>query len=643
MNNWVGLFFSKEKHLVWILLLMLTGFFLYLALASGGVYGGADTYLHYAISHYAFRYPYLFVDHWGKPLFTALSSPFSQMGFFGLQLFNIILSLLSAYLAYGVCKRLELQYSWLSILLVLFAPVYFILVFTGLTEILFGLVLILGVFLFFREKYWLAAITISFLPFARTEGFVILPLFALAFGYRKKWLPIIFLATGFLFYSLAGYAHYKDFLWFFTKNPYIGAQDIYGKGSLWYFLLSYREIFGIGFTFLILLGIANCFLPFFIKNRNKSYPVVEILLILLPVVIYFAAHSYLWWKGMNGSLGLIRVMAGIIPLAAVLGIKGINLLMPFINKRKKLFIIPGILLLWFIIYEPFSIYTIPFPNGPEELVLDKTAFWIKKENMDQQRTYSGNAYLFFKLNLDVFDEKKGSMNFPPKEELLNWTNPGDLFVWDAHFGPNECRTPMERLMNNKYFLLKAIFLPDESFLTMGGHPYEVYVFQRQIDTVHADNSTILKEILANQFVKRQIYLNTFSTTNIFADNDHSNSCFLMKKDIEYSPGMDTKIKQCNFGNNRNFEMSIDVFPINKGNTATIDFVSSVSSSSKTYVYNTFTIDPCKLEKYKWNTLLYSFSIPKKVSGDAEFKVYLWNNNKTEIYLDNLKVNVIEKK
>jgi ABC-type cobalt transport system substrate-binding protein len=634
---------QNEKLLVGLLLLALTGYFIYLALASAGVYGGADVYCHYFISAYAFRHPPLFVDHWGKPLFTVLSAPFSQMGFFGLQLFNILLSFLSAWLAYRVCKTLELKFSWLSILLVIFAPMYFVLIFSGLTETLFGFVLILAVFLFFRKKYWLSALIISFLPFARTEGLVIIPLFAVALILHKKWIPILFLLFGFLLFSVAGYFHYHDFFWFFTQSPYKGALDIYGKGSLWHFVSYYREIFGLGFTSLIVAGIVAYFQPVLLKRKIAALPLDEILLILLPAVLYFAAHSYVWWKGMDSSAGLTRVIAGIIPLTAVIGIKGINLFLPLINRQKIVFALIGILLFGYIIYEPFKFYPMPLQAGPEEQVLDKVAFWMKKQQLCDNKVFCGNAYLFFKTGSDPYDSHKVFYSFPPASDLVTGTEPGDVMVWDAHFTPNEGHLDLASLMDNKFFALKAFFQPAQTFTTLGGRPYEVYVFQRTQDSAQISNAVILQDIIGKKFNRTQIFCNAFAKTKTYLPGEDSNSCFIITPTIEYSPAMEIPYKNLNLHGENKFEMSVDMFPIANSTHSTIDFVTSVSTEKKVFSYQSFTIITDSLKKDCWNTLKYNFTLPEITDGASLFKAYIWNNKKTSVYVDNLVVSVIKDK
>ena len=113
----------KEKHFILFFLIGLFILFGVLVLQSDAAYGGADNYSHFRISKYAFNYPYLFLDHWGKPLFTILSSPFAQFGFKGIQLFNVILGLLTALFAYLTLKKLEFKNAWLIIFFICFTPI----------------------------------------------------------------------------------------------------------------------------------------------------------------------------------------------------------------------------------------------------------------------------------------------------------------------------------------------------------------------------------------------------------------------------------------------------------------------------------------------------------------------------------------
>ncbi|MDQ3046843.1 MAG: hypothetical protein M3R27_04785 [Bacteroidota bacterium] len=64
-------------------------------------------------------------------------------------------------------------------------------------------------------------------------------------------------------------------------------------------------------------------------DKTKNDNITELLLIFSPVFLYVFFHSFLWWKRAGGSLGLVRVLAGIMPLVAITGLKGWN----FIQRK----------------------------------------------------------------------------------------------------------------------------------------------------------------------------------------------------------------------------------------------------------------------------------------------------------------------
>ncbi|MCS7029829.1 MAG: hypothetical protein NZ519_13810, partial [Bacteroidia bacterium] len=66
-------------------------------------------------------------------------------------------------------------------------PSYYILTFSGLTEPLFALFLSVGVYLLLREKYLFSVIWVSFMPFVRSEGLIIILAFTCFLIVQKKW------------------------------------------------------------------------------------------------------------------------------------------------------------------------------------------------------------------------------------------------------------------------------------------------------------------------------------------------------------------------------------------------------------------------------------------------------------------------
>ncbi|MBI9054197.1 MAG: hypothetical protein JEY96_10305 [Bacteroidales bacterium] len=292
----------KESNYVVALYGILILIFGYLIIHSESAYGGADNYSHYRISHFAWKYPKLFLDHWGKPLFTILSSPFSKYGFKGLQFFNVILGFLTSFFAYLTLKKLNYSNSWIVILFILFTPIYTVVLVSGLTEILFGFIIILSIYLFYSKKYIASSIVISFIIFSRTEGFLFFPIFIFAYLLEKKYKAIPFILVGFLVFSLLGYFILDDFWWFFTKNPYAKSTGIYGSGDLFHFIKKTNIINGIPLAIFFILGLLSYCWGIIKSKKISKKIVVEIALILSGYLIYLAAHSYVWWRGVGASL-----------------------------------------------------------------------------------------------------------------------------------------------------------------------------------------------------------------------------------------------------------------------------------------------------------------------------------------------------
>jgi hypothetical protein len=81
---------------------------------SDGLGYGGDSFSHYLISRYSWRHPELFLDGWGKPFFTLVSSPFTQLGWPGMIAFNAVTGVLTAHVTYLYCRRLGMPYSAMS-------------------------------------------------------------------------------------------------------------------------------------------------------------------------------------------------------------------------------------------------------------------------------------------------------------------------------------------------------------------------------------------------------------------------------------------------------------------------------------------------------------------------------------------------
>lgn len=448
-----------------------------LAIFSNGYYEGADNISHYNISHFAFQHPRLFLDNWGKPFFTLLSSPFSQFGFKGIVFFNIICGILTSFFAFQIVKELKYTYSYLACVFVTFSQYYFMMHLTALTEILFGLMLVISIFLALKNKYILSAILLSFLPFVRNEGFMVFPFFFFYFISNKQYQKVTFMLTGFITYSIIGYFYYNDFLWVIHLNPYMNST--YGNGSYFHFLNKLNVVSGIP---LLILAICGFLLLVYHSVNTKKKEIfseqlkAEWLLIVLPFMAYFFFHSYLWGKGIGGSLGLLRVMVGVAPLASIISLKGFNFFIAYVKKINLKFIFI-IIVSSIIIYMPFREYKFPVKVDSVGLLINNSAKWVNENNTNKERIYYYDPSFHFEFGADPFLTNTDRDYFQLYSSPFNDIKINSILIWDAHFGGSDCKVPKNNLMESKEFKLLKIFQPAEEIIIMD-HKYEIYIFNK---------------------------------------------------------------------------------------------------------------------------------------------------------------------
>jgi hypothetical protein len=402
--------------------------------------GGADNYWHYFFSRYAFQYPQLFLNHWGKPLFILLSSPFAQFGFLGLTLFNIICGIATAIITYKFALALRLRHSWLVILLLIFTPLYFLVLQSGLTEPLMSLLLITVFYLLFTGKFFWATLLMSFSLYTRTEG-LFLTLYVmlyLVFIQQWKYLPVLFI--GFIVYSVVGWLAGHHFFWYFTENPYSPISP-YGHGSWKHFFYKYDFIWGLPLSIFMVLGLVLVFIQSFKKIKEMfsgSMPVIHKtgLLVVAPMVIFFMFHLISWTFGLFGSLGLERVLACVSPFCALIACMGFHyfLEIKWINR----FTWPLMVVFSFImVLSTFKRHHYPLKaRGGAKVVLE-IAQWFKTVD-PHCRVYYADPALIFNTQRNPFDTTLNHEEFGFDPGNIP-TSPLPTYVfWDSKLSAGNC-------------------------------------------------------------------------------------------------------------------------------------------------------------------------------------------------------------
>jgi len=421
-----------------------------------------DSILHFLYSKYSFVHPELLLNHWAKPLFTLLSSPFSQLGFKGIIVFNCLMVALTLLFTYLMARNFNMKYPWLVPVLILFCPLFFKLIFSGLTEYTLGLFLMVSIYFASYKRFLTASILVSFLPFIRSEGLIIMGVFGIYLILKRRYKLLPFLLTGHLVYSMVGYFYYRDLLWVFTRIPYASLDSPYGNGQILDFFHLLNYVIEKPIYLLLFLGFVSLIWKVF-KNRSTLISRSEETILVYGVFItILLAHALFWWQGIFNSMGLPRVLIPVVPLVALIALAGLDFCLGWIKsvRFRNLILIAVVLI---IIGFPFTdreegvVFNASLFQLPDnELIDEEIVPYLTEniENLNDQLFYYSHCYFSVALNIDHFDDGKHRA----MHRLTTETPPnGAMIIWDDWYSVVEGGISLDQLCNDKNLVLVKEF------------------------------------------------------------------------------------------------------------------------------------------------------------------------------------------
>jgi hypothetical protein len=452
-----------RKAIIWTMMAFSFIALLKIRLVSPGIEGGQDSWLHYLISRYSWDYPHLLLNQWGKPVFTLLASPFCQFGFTGLVVFNILCSLFAGFFAYKACKEFKLKWPELAFILVSFSPIFLKNSISGLTEPLNALLVSLMLYLFARKKETPAYVIASFLPFVRSEGFIILGAVFLYLIIKKDYKKIPYILSGTLFYAILGAIISGNIMWVIDDNPYIkfekeGVFDP-GHGSLKHYINSGKNIWT--FPLYIVAMISGLLYGWKWIVNKSSHKYQNIFFLSFGIFMaYLAAHSFIWYAGMMGSHGLIRVFVVTIPCFAILVTVLIDsLISTEMLRRIALPIIVGVS--FFAIYSSYKVNQYSWPwqldkysirAGWGTANMEKAYKWIQDHNYDDRFIVHMMPELNVHMNKDPYMDPLNSNSETGYLWSLDlhdtWMRDSHIIVWDGLHSIREGNMPLDSVMQS---------------------------------------------------------------------------------------------------------------------------------------------------------------------------------------------------
>jgi hypothetical protein len=458
---------------------------LFVFIQSKGVEGGLDSWNHYLISKSAIKHPELLIDQWNKPVFTWMTVLITQLGFNALIWFNISCVLISGLLlAFGL-KHSGKEHTWVMIPMTVFVPILFQNTISGLTEPLNILMLSFILYFWMKNKINWALIIASFLPFVRTEGFVILGAIFLLILFKKEYKQLLWLLIGSIVMNLVGFAVTGKPFWIITENPYLkhemqGTFDP-GSGSFMHFFHQSRSLFGLPLIILFVLG--HIMMVYHWIKKQK----IDLVFVLSVLVFwfYFLAHTLIYYWGILGSHGLTRVMAVVSPVLALIAYYPLMVFFERLKPKMKWSLsVLVVSLIVFVAYKetgyakPHRLNEATVKADQSQINFIKAGEWLLKNNLLQKTIIHQSPYFNVHFDKDPFDMNNAYYIWSI-DKNNDWAADGVIVIWDGFSAVREGNMPLDWLQNNpNYKLLHYI----EGFEKPHENPnqYDIYIFQKDI-------------------------------------------------------------------------------------------------------------------------------------------------------------------
>lgn len=440
---------DRNKVLVFLGLYLLVSIILTIVFDGTGDEG--DSIVHYFFSRYAFDHPENFLNHWAKPFFVLLTCIPAQFGMDGMKIFNSFCMIGASWYAYRMAENLAIPKPWLIPLLVICTPMSLSHALSGLTEPLFAFWVTWSLWLILSRRVLFGCLILSFLPFVRSEGLIVICTLLPFLVWHRKWIALPLLGVGHLVYSLAGSLFYDDFLWVFNRIPYATLDGAYGAGKLFHFFHYFDHIASLPVIVLLLIGIwsgLRRLLSYLVLKSKVAISSEELWLVYGVFVSIFVAHSLFWYLSIFNSFGLLRVFLGVIPIMAIIVLRGLQdvswLYASFNDRLQQVMLFIICLVLIFYLVSDLSKKGTLEKNEMQNAI--SGALDPFKEKYEDYTLYSDAPYAALLMNKDWFDlgQRKRLASLYTGETIPSRS----IVVWDGSFGASESRVSLDQLLED---------------------------------------------------------------------------------------------------------------------------------------------------------------------------------------------------
>jgi hypothetical protein len=177
----------------------------------------------------------------------------------------------------------------------------------------------------------------------------------------------------------------------------------------------------------------------------------EYLLVISGFFAYMVAHSVFWYFGIFNSMGLKRVLLGVLPLVGLVALRGFNFIIYGIPEKIKImrFVIGSLIVVYVLVF-PFTHNPAAINwkkdmhlNGEQELAVAVARHVRENPFAPGARLLYFYPYLSETLNVDHFDSlRRVDLSITNLGEIKR----NDRVIWDSWFAVVEAHVTLDLLL-----------------------------------------------------------------------------------------------------------------------------------------------------------------------------------------------------
>jgi hypothetical protein len=611
-----------QKNAAALIISISTLILLFIAIHFPGTGEDGDSVQHFMFSRWAYDYPRNFYIPWAKPIYVFLTAPIAQYGFVAVKVFNVLVFAATQYFAYATAQKLGVRNAWLAPLFIFLTPMEIYFTPSGLTEPLWALWFIISVYLAVSQRLVAATIFVSFLPFVRSEGLIILCIFLPYLLFKRRFALLPLLLLGHIVYMLLGAKYYNnDYFWVFTRMSYATLEGAYGAGPWTHFLENMKSVTGSALYFLLVLGtVLGIWRLGKYWFKKEAFSKEELWLVYGCSAAYFIGHTAFWALGIFNSFGLMRVIIGIMPTFAILMVHGYNFLWEWVENKEKratwAFFILSILYIGWSSSKQFKIADLGLVS---DQLATKQALDANPNLVKDATLYFDNTSVALFLDSDYFSNKQHRHC----NRLINGEPvPADaLIFWDDWYSRSEYNVPLEKLQQDPRFKEVGVY-------SAGGK--SIHVFKRDTSVIKVTNvlfnkdfeTPAEKENLDSKFAFSGKYANIAGGKTPYSNGFEGVYNSMINKNGQAKIKISAKILLTKA--NENPQLVIEV----KRN-GVISLWKGVNISDQVKQSNV------------WSDFQTIESFDIDAASDDKVDIYFWNEREAPMYIDDFKIEIVD--